>query len=335
MLAIKLTKSKIEDLLMDLASFSLIRTNAETESCSMHPLVHAWGRQRLRAVSVMFKQTAIQSCTLIVQALKSVKMGGSSDPYSTRWRLEQKILPHVIACLQGKEILFAESVEWHILGDVCRRHGRYDVARQFYDPGSESKPQQDAMLTMLLNDLTIAEEAWGPNHHTGLLKYLADIYQDNGQHAYAEIYLKRAIEAGQRSFGEEHIWTLMLTEKLGLVLQQEGKYDQALSIFMRLLENTKRTFGQSHYRTLRVLGNLAILYALTGQLEEAIRLQVLLTESIQTTSSGHTEIEMARHNLLLMERMEEMDRDKAGPVVKNDSMGDTKVVDRHFEEVEG
>lgn len=128
-LAVKLTKSKIEDMLMDLESLSLIRKNAETESCSMHPLVHAWTQQRLRAKSAIFKETAVQSCRLILQALKSVKMGGSSDPYSTRWKLEQKILPHIVACLQGKEVLFAESIEWHILGDVCRRHGRYDVAK--------------------------------------------------------------------------------------------------------------------------------------------------------------------------------------------------------------
>lgn len=192
------------------------------------------------------------------------------------------------------------------------------------------------MLTILKSDLTMAEESWGPNHHTGLLSYIAGIYQDNGQHACAEIYLKRAMEAQQRSFGGEHIRTLTTAEKLGLVLQQQRKYDQASSIFVRLLEDTKRNFGQSHYRTLRVLGNLAILHALTGQFKEAKRLhQVLLTESKRTTSSGYSEIEKATHNMLLIERMEEMDREKARPVVENDSRGNGKVGDRHFEEVEG
>ncbi|KAH6383964.1 hypothetical protein HBI60_252390 [Parastagonospora nodorum] len=115
------------------------------------------------------------------------------------------------------------------------------------------------------------EKAWGPEHTSTLntVNNLGVLYKNLGRLDEAEKMYQRALQGKEKAWGPEHTSTLDTVNNLGLLYADLGRLDEAEKMYQQALQGYEKAWGPEHTETLVTVNNLGLLYADLGRLDEA------------------------------------------------------------------
>jgi tetratricopeptide (TPR) repeat protein len=237
-----------------LLDFSLVEQNDNSDSYSMHAVVHDWIQASIQTrTDNDFLQTAMTTIGLAVPP-------ENTGDFAT---IQRRLLPHLAQLLQFWD--YAGGIQnnkdnavylcsLHMLGSLCADQDKLDEAEQIYQRALQGK-----------------EKAWGPEHTSTLdtVKNLAILYKTQGKLNEAEQMYQRALQGKEKAWGPEHTSTLYTVNNLANLYKTQGKLDEAEQMYQRALQGKEKAWGPKHTSTLNTVNNLAILYKTQGKLDKA------------------------------------------------------------------
>jgi tetratricopeptide (TPR) repeat protein len=277
-----------------LASLSLA-TRQDLNGCvglSMHPLTHAWAkdRQDSKRQGVAWIATG---CVL-----------GFSSSNDRMWQTQQRrLLPHVLSYLDLKVKKAFDLASKTFITSILLRCGwtlldmRQDtrLGQLLEDMFLElrqkpDKPSEDLLLLYdlqarslidlgrnqaareLLERLIKIRETTQPKTHPDTLatmSNLALVLSRQGKYADAEAMNRQTLEIKEAVLGKTHPSTLTTMSNLALVLERQGKYADAEAMNRQTLEIKEEVLGKTHPDTLMTMSNLAVVLDYQGKYADA------------------------------------------------------------------
>ena len=237
-----------------LISFCLIKQGLSDCEYSMHPLVHAWGRDRM----VLSRR---QECSLMAYVTLSCSLiDDRSQPYG----FCRALVTHVRANMQ-QSITDKHQKNDNYFDDSHEKFG-WLLQEQGYS--SEAKELQVQVLNA-------RKRVLGLEHPDTIraMANLATMYGSLGKYIEAEKLEKQVLEASIKILGVEHPDTIIAMASLASINGRLGKYIQAEKLKMKVLEANIRVLGAEHPDTILAMGNLAATYDSLGKYNEAEKLE--------------------------------------------------------------
>jgi tetratricopeptide (TPR) repeat protein len=149
-------------------------------------------------------------------------------------------------------------------------------------------------------ELAACERVQGSEHPDTLISVnnLAALYESQGRYAEAEPLFQRALAARERVLGPEHPSTLTSVNNLAALYRSQGRHAEAEPLYQRALDAGERVLGPEHPDTLTSVNNLAALYTDQGRYAEAeLLFQRALAGLERVLGKDHPHTKMARENL--------------------------------------
>lgn len=325
-----------DDVLIELASFSLIQRSALT-TFSIHPLVHSWSRDRL-------SQEGRDSSHRLALAILSLSI--APGEHASDFAHRRLLLPHMDAALptplslmdvgiaerfargydlQGRWKQTSELYRIVVAGqksplDVRSIHNLQSLARALSLQGDEHNAE---LLSVAL--VEESKQVLGLEHPDTLksMASLATTYYGQGRYSEAESIEVEVLALRRRVLGSEHPETLSTMANLASTYSARGRYSEAKHLKMEVLTLRKRVMGSEHPDTLSSMANVAVTYYTEGQYKEAealllevleLRKQVLGSEhpdtwtcmahlaSLYSAQGRHSEAEPLKKEVLELRR---------------------------------
>ncbi|CAG8293488.1 unnamed protein product, partial [Penicillium salamii] len=275
-----------------LIGFSLIESEQQEGSYTMHPVVQDWCHY------IANESKHVNRMQLNELALISVGYSvpcASDRGYS---ELQQRLLPQA-NYVRHLDLLDDDIELWgafHGLGDLYSDQSKLKEAEGMYQRALEGKekalgPDHTSTLDTVKNlgnlfrsqgklkeaegmfyrALAGYEKALDPVHTSTLdtVKNLGNLYFDQGKLKEAEEMYQRALEGKQTALGPDHTSTLDTVNNLGLLYSDQGKLKEAEEMFYRALAGYEKALDPDHTSTLDTVNNLGLLYSDQGKLKEA------------------------------------------------------------------
>ena len=235
----------------DLLSYSLINLDTESHVYSIHPLVHAWARDRATVV----ERKEARVCALQILALAV----GDQPETAEVLALQRSLLPHVDVC----GIADVEPDIAAHLHHIYLATGRWNVAEELL------KLVLDARRSLLGDEHQ--DTVW-------VMAQFVYTYNEQGRWKEAEVMGLRVVDARRRILGEEHPDTLMSMGHLATTYSEQGRLNKAEKLELRVMEERRRVLGEEHPDTLISVGNLAVTYFHQRRWQEAEELELRVME---------------------------------------------------------
>ena len=241
-----------------LISFSLIKQGPSNGVYSMHPLVHAWSRDKM---TLSEKQTySSMACVTLSCSLNNDR----SQPYGFR----RALVTHVRANLQ-QGIIGEDQATAKYSDNAYTKFG-WLLREQGYS--SEAKKLQFQVLELRNRVLGVEhpDTIWA-------MANLAVTYRHLGKYAEAEKLEMQVLDARNRILGVEHPDTIWAVANLAATYQNIGKYIEAEKLQIQVLNARNKILGEEDPHTIWAMTNLAITYKNLGKYTEAemLEMQVL------------------------------------------------------------
>lgn len=231
-----------------LLSLSLVKRASSDKTYSLHPLVHAWSRQRII-------QDSFEACARSAIAILSYSISGWEQDEDGRvsW---QTLTPHVSACHQhvGYDITLYGDVECRNFAFCHAQHANWGLAATFLEA-----------------ELEKIRRALGPKHILALncMHRLAVMLINLGKYAVAErLGLLLADDLKKRS-GPIDYRTLGAMSRLAHVYRMLGKFDESEVLQLEILDGTRKLGGDNDFRTLLCKQDLGDIYNVQGKFKDA------------------------------------------------------------------
>ncbi len=206
-----------------LLAYSLVESHQDTESYSIHPVVHDWCLESISRGKL----------ELMILATRTVGFAAPGQTEPEYWLMQQRLLPHVNRCIQQLSTVNVPSATedqdiddaFHNLGDLYADQGKMAEAEKMYQRALEGY-----------------EKAWGPEHTSTLdtVNNLGILYKDQGKMAEAEKMYQRALQGREKVWGPEHTSTLDTVNNLGNLYADQGKMAEAEKMYQRALEGREK-----------------------------------------------------------------------------------------------
>ena len=273
-----------------LASLSLV-TQHDLDNgvgLSMHPLTHAWAKDRQDSERQGVAWIAA-GCVL-----------GFSRSTTRMWQEQERgLLPHILSYLDmgvGRAFGFAlEAIVTPIIlkcGSALldmRQDSKLSELLQYTflelgetptEPSEKFLPlynlqarslidlgKTEAARLLLAQVLEILEEILGKTHPDTLatMSCLALVLHRRGKYADAEAMNRQTLEISEKVLGKTHPDTLASMSNLAVVLESQGKYAEAEAMNRETLENSEKVLGKTHPHTLLSMNNLATVLMRQGK----------------------------------------------------------------------
>ena len=256
-----------------LLSFSLIKNKGPLDGVyAMHPLVHAWGRDRMCLNDR--KQCFIMA---YVTLSCSLRLDGHQS-----YGFQRALVPHIRANMEHSRSDINEDGVIYF-DDACNKFG-FLFWKQGYSKEAE-------VLEMKVLDTR--NRILGAEHPDTIeaMANLALIYASLGKYAEAEKLQMQVLDASNRILGVEHPGTIKAMGNLAETYQYLGKYREAEKLKIKVLDTRNRMLGVVHPDTMSAMGSLAATYHYLGKYmeEEKLMVQVLdATNRILGMEHPHT-----------------------------------------------
>ena len=240
--------------------FSLIKKAPSDGVYAMHPLVHAWGRDR------MTLNERERCCLMAYVTLCCSLQWDGSQPY----KFHRILVTHVRANMgysrsgsNGKGISY--------LDDSYAKFGKL-LQNQGYSKEAE---------ILQIKVLDTRNEILGVEHPEtiGAMGNLATTYYFLGKYTKAEKMQMEVLDASNRILGEEHPETIYAMGHLAATYQNLGKYTEAENLEMQVLDVSSRILGVEHPETIKAMANLAATYQNLGKYIEAEMLEMKVLDA--------------------------------------------------------
>ena len=250
-----------------LASFSLIKLDLIHHSMSMHPLVHAWARDRLSGDPRQHYQTA---------ASYTLSSAISRTFHASDYKFRRMLVPHIDSCLESRQC----SLSILRYSD----ENQLEMATRFSLAFAENGRLRDSMeLREMI--LEARQKTLDGEHPATLfaMSNLANSYDDLGRYQEAMELKEKTFEARQRILGSKHRNTLNAMNNLAISYNYLGRHREAMELMEKIFDARQRTLGSEHPDTLLAMNNLANSYSHLGRHREAMELMEKTFEASQRT----------------------------------------------------
>ena len=306
-----------------LKAFSLVSTDTHDGylSVSMHPLVHAWARDR---------QNEDEQHTLWLQMGCLIALARDEE---ILWRKHERLLQSHVEKLTGWEIdkMFAaeapmlvtrvlvncgwllcqmrsdaklfillKKVFGHLkldwLSVAPRWVGLYDLAgRNLLNYGKIKEA-----VVLLEQVVKIQEQTLAEDHPSRLASQhtLAGAYKANGQVKEAVVLLEQVVKIEEQTLAEDHPSRLASQHALAGAYKANGQVKEAVVLLEQVVKIQEQTLAEDHPSRLASQHTLAGAYKANGQVKEAVVLleQVVKIEE-QTLAEDHPSRLASQHAL--------------------------------------
>ena len=274
---------RIRNAVSILSSFSLISRDTY-RLVSIHPLVHAWARDRLSHSD----EERIWTLTICMMS-----MSISWTFQTVDYRFRKLLLPHIDACLG----IYPDGI-FHLrnVGKDC-----LNMAEKFGLVYQENGRWQEA-LQLTETVMAACKRTLGEEHPDTLLSMhnLANRYSEVGQRQKALQLTETVVTARKRTLGEEHLRTLSSMHNLALRYSKMGRLQEALQLMETVVAAHKRMLGEEHPDTLLSIHNLALMYSEVGRRQEALQLmEAVVAAHKKMLGEKHPHILSSMHTLAL------------------------------------
>ncbi|KAN0071003.1 TPR-like protein [Elaphomyces granulatus] len=271
--------SMIREAAVLLASFSLIKLDLIHHSMSMHPLVHAWARDRL-SEDLRQHYRAAAGYTLSSAISKTF--------HASDYKFRRILVPHIDSYLQCSSTVLRYSDE-----DQVKMSDRFSLA--FSENGRLRDSMELREKILAARQRTLGSEC--PNTLDAMF-HLAFSYCDLGRYQEAMDLLEKTFEASQKTLGSEHPDTLRAMKFLATSYRDLGRHQEAMELYEKTFEARQRTLGNEHHDTLHAMTGLANSYDDLGRHQEAMELREKTFEASQRTLGvEHPNTLLAMNNL--------------------------------------
>jgi hypothetical protein len=280
-----------------LLSFSLIKKTPADGVYAMHPLVHAWGRDKLTWDE---RKKCCQMAYVILSC--SLRWDGS-QPY----RFHRVLVTHVRANMEYSRSESNQNIVEYLddayakIGYLLRKQGyakeaemlqikvldtrnkilgleHPDVIKAMSNLGSTNRDlgKYKEAENLEIQVLNARNKIHGVEHPDTIcaMGSLAATYRKLGKYTEAEKLDVQVLDARNRILGVEHPDTINAMENLAATYRNLGKYTEAEKLDVHVLNARKKIFGVEHPDTIKAMENLAATYQNLGKYTEAEKLDV-------------------------------------------------------------
>lgn len=301
---------------------SLIQIDVGHNTYSIHPLIHAWSRERLTPKEQQRICSAARA--ILVQAI-------ASDMAPDGHSLNRQLIPHMISLRKAiKDLKLKDPYADDYASDFWRvflAHGYYAEAEVYARMRRDGRTLHlwelhpltlDAIerlaMTMkenvtpailkksidLLSHAVDIRELLHPDSVDALNAKIAlgTLYQHKGERQSAEVLFKYVWDTAKHRFGESEDVSIRAATALGAIYMDQGKLDEAEKLQRVILSYAKATFGEDHEKTLGIMGTLAATLNLLHKLEESEALKIHILEKRKVDlGEDHPDTLLAQANL--------------------------------------
>jgi len=248
----------VREAVLLLSSFSLININDSSRHISLHPLVHAWIRDRLI-------QSQRPGCWITAVSILSASLGVPA--WDGGYPHGRSLIPHINSCLEFIDygLLFAKGA-----GTTERLWMAGKFAVVYRSNGNYIKA-----FEILIKALELCKKTYAAHREISLQleRELAKVYDGLGTYSKAVDHQERVLQISLKLLGREHPTTLEAKSSLAIFYNQIGRDSEALEMQKNVLHTSERVLGDKHVDTLNIMRGLAFSYSRSGQYQAAMKLQ--------------------------------------------------------------
>jgi tetratricopeptide (TPR) repeat protein len=268
-----------------LLSFSLIKLVSSKGIYTMHPLIHAWGRDR------MSSEDRQKYCLMAYGMLAcSLPEDFDEQPYQFR----RILVTHLRANIQHSVMTKKEMVDKYF-DDAHEK-----IGRMLREQGYDREAEKFQILVLDARSRTLGEE------HPDTIRAMGDLaitYSSLGKYADAEKLKIKVLDMRNRHLGGDHPDTISAMGNLGISYEYSGKYADAERLHITVLDVRNRLLGEDHPDTITAMNNLAISYERLGKYADAERLEIkVLDMRNRVLGEDHLDTITAMSNLAVSYR---------------------------------
>ena len=240
-----------------LLGYSLIQRNQNSDSYTIHIVVHDWIRTTINADN---------NENLLQVAVTTIGLAVPDDDGVHFWTTHRRLLPHISRLLQDWP---CTSEDWKLAEgvDACS----YLVALINLGDCLLNQHRLVEADALYLRALRGSETTFGTE--SGLTQRAVSSYgiicEMDGRLAEAEALYKRALARREKIVGADHPRTLNIINNLGRLYGKQGRSTDAEAMYQRALAGKKRACGIESSSTLNAMCNIALLYMSQGRFAEA------------------------------------------------------------------
>jgi tetratricopeptide (TPR) repeat protein len=238
-----------EEALADLAGYSLVRRNPQSQEFSVHRLVQDVTRRNL------VEQERPSS---LVEALGWINAAFPFDADDVRyWPGAEALAPHAQAVIEHADAAGTSDPT----AGLMNRLGTLLYAKALY---AEAEP-------LYRRALAINEKSYGADHPNVAtdLNNLAALLRATNRLSEAEPLYRRALAINENSYGTDHPNVAAVLNNLATLLRATNRLSEAEPLHRRALAINEKCYGANHPNVAAVLNNLAALLRATNRLSEA------------------------------------------------------------------
>ena len=264
-----------------LKALSLVSTDTSDGflSISMHPLIHAWARDR-QAMTEQHDSWIKTGCV--------VAMSRDDDDL---WRQHgRQLQPHVQALTAwdiGK--MFASEPPMKIAGILM------NCGWLLYDMRDDAKlfSLMQSLLFHLGLDRKTADRRW-----LGLYELTGRNLVNYGKCKEAVSLLEQVVKIREQTVAEDHPSRLNSQRELAGAYRENGKPRQAVSVLEQVVKIREQTLAEDHPDLLTSKHDLARAYDANGQVKDTVSvLEQVVKIRVQTLGEDHADRLHSQHNL--------------------------------------
>ncbi|KAI4527210.1 hypothetical protein K525DRAFT_232424 [Schizophyllum commune Loenen D] len=233
-------------LLADIQSYSLIQYDRNTETFSIHPLVHKW------CLTTISDPSTFRLAAAFVIG-RSIHWRYSTEDYTYR----RLLLPHLDAISQNTAAL-DPSVG-------------LEIALAYYESGRNEECERLVKFVVDAQARIFGEYALDT---LKTLAKLASVYAQQGRWSEAQAIDETVLSVRRRELGDTHPHTLVAMNNLGITYREQHRWREAEVLFLEVRHTRERLLGRDHADTLRVQSNLAETYRWQGRDKAAEELEL-------------------------------------------------------------
>lgn len=266
---------RIRRALHELCSFSLVSHDGKDDSFSLHPVVHAWARDRLDS-----GQQALWSQIALNVLAESIKFPPSENG-EIHEDYRRDLLPHMDLCLRACPIIISDyqslfgGLKFPIMLILKHtwlfvfRHQVLTAAKCGYVYLERGRFNEAAELFLKVKDALVQSRGYQNDVTMVAMLALAKTYWGLGRLEEAITLQKMVVNARTCSLGPEHALTLAAMNELGSSYWLNGQYNEALQLQTVTLERTNAALGPIHVDTLSAMDSLGVTFGSWQRFEES------------------------------------------------------------------
>ena len=296
---------RIRRALHELSSLSLISYDGKDESFSLHPVAHAWARDRLaKGEQSLWAQIALN-------VLAESILLPPNDAGEAHEDFRRDILVHMDLCLQTSPIRIMDyeacfgglMTPMLVLNHGCLLVFRHQVlsTAKFGYVYAERGRFNEAAESLSKVKVALAKASGYRNDMTiRVMLALAAIYWGLGRLEEAVALQQTVLNSRESSLGPDHAETLSVMDDLGKSYWQNGQYEEALRLQEHTVERAKAALGLTHSTTLSAMDNLGVTYCSWRKLNESMKIhRHVLTTRTATLGPNHLDTLLSANNLAM------------------------------------